>query len=104
MQEEPAITGGAFSDVKDQTSPFGFQKCEGVDLGAGEPEWIVNRDRVKWDAIFESLKQICFQHLWMCEEFVSYYYLHHRYYLCQRQLSTHRLPTVDCQPPIMMQQ
>ena len=58
MQEEPAITGGAFSDVKDQTSPFGFQKCEGVDLGAGEPEWIVNRDRVKWDAIFESLKPV----------------------------------------------
>jgi len=58
MQEEPAITGGAFSDVKDQTSPFGFQKCEGIDLGAGEPEWIVNRDRVKWDAIFESLKPV----------------------------------------------
>jgi hypothetical protein len=58
MQEEPAITGGAFSDVKDQTSPFGFQKCEGIDLGAGEPEWIVNRDRAKYDTIFESLNPI----------------------------------------------
>ena len=58
MQEEPAITGGAFSDVKDQTSPFGFQKCEGIDLGAGEPEWIVNRDRAKWDTIFESLNPV----------------------------------------------
>jgi len=26
---EPVIRGGAFDDVKDQTSPFGFQKCEG---------------------------------------------------------------------------
>lgn len=58
MQEEPAITGGAFSDVKDQTSPFGFQKCEGIDLGSGEPEWIVNRDRAKWDTIFQSLNPV----------------------------------------------
>ena len=58
MQEEPAISGGAFSDVKDQTSPFGFQKCEGVDLGSGEPEWIVNRDRAKWDTIFQSLNPV----------------------------------------------
>jgi len=30
--EEPGITGGAFVDVKDTISPFGFQRCEGVDL------------------------------------------------------------------------
>ena len=28
---------------------------QGIDLGAGEPEWIVNKDRSRWDAIFESL-------------------------------------------------
>ena len=28
---------------------------QGVDLGAGEPEWIVTKERSKWDAIFESL-------------------------------------------------
>ena len=26
--DEPAISGGAFSDVKDTQSPFGFGKCE----------------------------------------------------------------------------
>ena len=56
--DEPTISGGAFNDVKDMTSPFGFQRCEGVDLGAGEPEWIVNRDRAKWDAIFQGLKPV----------------------------------------------
>ena len=28
---------------------------QGIDLGAGEPEWIVTKERSKWDAIFESL-------------------------------------------------
>ena len=31
---------------------------QGVDLGAGEPEWIVTKERSKWDAIFESLKPV----------------------------------------------
>ena len=26
---EPVIRGGAFDDVKDVNSPFGYQKCEG---------------------------------------------------------------------------
>jgi len=52
---EPVIRGGAFDDVKDQVSPFGFEKCEGVDLGHGEPGWIVTKERSKWDAIFQSL-------------------------------------------------
>ena len=26
--DEPAIQGGAFADVKDMLSPFGFQRCE----------------------------------------------------------------------------
>jgi len=52
---EPVIRGGAFDDVKDQTSPFGFQKCEGIDLGHGDPEWIVTKERSKWDVIFQSL-------------------------------------------------
>jgi len=43
--EEPSITGGAFDDVKDTVSPFGYNRCEGVDLGAGEPEWIVTKER-----------------------------------------------------------
>jgi len=52
---EPVIRGGAFDDVKDVNSPFGYQKCEGIDLGSGEPEWIVSKERSKWDLIFQSL-------------------------------------------------
>ena len=52
------ITGGAFNDVKDTVSPFGYQRCEGIDLGAGEPEWIVTKERSKWDAIFRQLGPI----------------------------------------------
>lgn len=53
--EEASISGGAFNDVKDQISPFGYQKCEGIDLGSGEPEWIVTKERSKWDLIFQDL-------------------------------------------------
>lgn len=56
--DEPPISGGAFDDVKDQASPFGYQKCEGVNLGAGEPDWIVNRDRAKYDALFMQLSPV----------------------------------------------
>lgn len=53
--EDTPISGGAFDDVKDTISPFGYQKCEGIDLGSGEPEWIVTKERSKWDAIFKEL-------------------------------------------------
>jgi len=35
------ILGGAFEGVEDQVSPFGYKRGEGIDAGAGEPEWIV---------------------------------------------------------------
>ena len=50
-----SITGGAFEGVEDQVSPFGYKRGEGVDAGAGEPEWIVNKERYKYDTMFESL-------------------------------------------------
>lgn len=49
------ISGGAFEGVEDQVSPFGYKRGEGIDAGAGEPEWIVNKERYKYDSIFESL-------------------------------------------------
>ncbi|XP_028047986.1 EH domain-containing protein 3 isoform X1 [Monomorium pharaonis] len=52
---EPLIKGGAFEGVEDQISPFGYKRGEGIDAGAGEPEWIVNKERYKYDSIFESL-------------------------------------------------
>lgn len=36
-------------------SPFGYKRGEGIDAGAGEPEWIVNKERDKYDAIFKTL-------------------------------------------------
>ncbi|XP_015521927.1 EH domain-containing protein 3 [Neodiprion pinetum] len=52
---EPMIKGGAFEGVEDQVSPFGYKRGEGIDAGAGEPEWIVNKERYKWDSMFDSL-------------------------------------------------
>jgi hypothetical protein len=49
------VSGGALTDVKDTTSPFAFRKYEGVDLGEGDPEWIVAKERAKWDALFKEL-------------------------------------------------
>lgn len=49
------MLGGAFEGVQDQVSPFGYKRGEGIDAGAGEPEWIVNKERYKYDSIFESL-------------------------------------------------
>lgn len=42
------IIGGAFEGVVDQVSPFGYKRGEGIDAGAGEPEWIVNKERYKY--------------------------------------------------------
>ncbi len=52
--EEPSITGGAYDDVKDTISPFGYNRCEGVDLGAGEPEWIVTKERSRYGTATDS--------------------------------------------------
>ena len=53
-----SIKGGAFEGVQDKASPFGFMKGEGIDAGSGEPEWIVGKDRYKWDNVFDSLGPI----------------------------------------------
>lgn len=53
--EKHDSSGGAFEGVEDQVSPFGYKRGEGIDAGAGEPEWIVNKERYKYDSIFESL-------------------------------------------------
>lgn len=50
------VQGGAFEGYNE--SPFGVGKLEGVDMGRGEEEWVVGKDRYKSDVIFESLKPI----------------------------------------------
>lgn len=52
------FVGGAFKNIEDTISPFGYKRGEGVDAGAGEIEWVVNKDRSKYDAIFDTLGPI----------------------------------------------
>ena len=52
------LTGGAFDGVMDGNTVFGYKKGEGIDAGAGEPEWIVAKDRYKYDQLFEDLNPI----------------------------------------------
>lgn len=52
------VQGGAFEGVEDNVSPFGYKKGEGIDAGHGEPEWIVSKERYKYDSIFDTLGPI----------------------------------------------
>ncbi|KAK3925768.1 EH domain-containing protein 1 [Frankliniella fusca] len=49
------VKGGAFKNIEDTISPFGYKRGEGVDAGAGEIEWVVSKDRLKYDTIFDTL-------------------------------------------------
>ncbi|CAH1103169.1 unnamed protein product [Psylliodes chrysocephalus] len=49
------VQGGAFTNVEDTVSPFGYKRGEGIDAGAGELDWIVSREKPKYDDIFNSL-------------------------------------------------
>lgn len=53
-----SFLGGAFEGVEDTVSPFGYKRGEGIDAGHGEPEWIVNREKDKFDKIFETLNPV----------------------------------------------
>ncbi|XP_076320791.1 EH domain-containing protein 3-like [Tachypleus tridentatus] len=51
------VTGGAFEGVAEQ-SPFGYGRGEGVDAGSLEPDWIVSKERFKYDEVFDSLNPV----------------------------------------------
>lgn len=51
------LQGGIFDEGKN-ISPFGYKRGEGVDAGAGEHDWIVNREKVKYDEVFEQLNPV----------------------------------------------
>lgn len=55
---EPTIKGGAFTTCEDNVSPFGYKRGEGVDAGNGDPIWIVQKDKAKFDEIFSNLSPI----------------------------------------------
>lgn len=50
--------GGAFEGVEDTVSPFGYKKGEGIDAGYGEPDWVVNKSKAKYDELFNALSPI----------------------------------------------
>jgi hypothetical protein len=54
-QDEPSIKlrGGAFDDS--EVTPFGHGQEEGVNAGAGEVDWIIDKLRGPHDAIFSTL-------------------------------------------------
>ncbi|CAL4081921.1 unnamed protein product [Meganyctiphanes norvegica] len=57
-KEGATVKGGAFDGVMNNASVFGYGKGEGVDAGAGEPEWIVAKDRYKYDQLFDALNPV----------------------------------------------
>ena len=48
------VKGGAFDGV--QESPFGYGRGEGIDAGAFEPEWVVLKEKPKYDELFKMLQ------------------------------------------------
>ncbi len=58
VEGQDRVEGGAFDGVMDKATPFMYKGGEGVNAGFGEVEWIVNKDRYKYDAIFDTLNPI----------------------------------------------
>ena len=52
------IEGGAFETVLTKDSPFMFGGGEGVNAGVGEIEWVVAKDRYKYDETFDKLSPV----------------------------------------------
>lgn len=53
QKEEAVVKGGAFDGL--EQSPFGYGRGEGVDAGSLEPDWVVTKERFKYDELFNSL-------------------------------------------------
>jgi hypothetical protein len=52
------IEGGAFDGVMDKATPFMYKGGEGINAGLGEIEWVIEKDRVKYDQMFDELNPI----------------------------------------------
>uniref|UniRef100_A0A0K2UHK9 EH domaincontaining protein 1like [Nasonia vitripennis] n=1 Tax=Lepeophtheirus salmonis TaxID=72036 RepID=A0A0K2UHK9_LEPSM len=52
------IIGGAFDGVLDKVTPFMYKGGEGINAGVGENDWIIEKDRYKYDEIFEKLDPV----------------------------------------------
>ena len=56
--ETDKIKGGAFDQVMEGKTPFMFKGGEGINAGVGEVDWVINKDRYKYDSIFDTLNPI----------------------------------------------
>jgi GTPase SAR1 family protein len=52
------VKGGAFEVMDSGRSPFDYKRGQGVDAGAGDLEWIVNKKRAEYDATFKTLNPV----------------------------------------------
>jgi hypothetical protein len=55
-KEDTTVKGGAFDGFNE--SPFGYLRGEGTDAASLEPIWVVDKERPKYDQIFQSLDPI----------------------------------------------
>lgn len=56
--DQDKIKGGAFDGVMETATPFMFKGGEGINAGVGEVEWVIAKDRFKYDNIFDTLGSI----------------------------------------------
>jgi len=52
------VKGGAFDGIMSKQTPFAYKGVDGVNAGIGEVEWVVAKDQLKYDAIFDDLGPI----------------------------------------------
>lgn len=55
---DQSVRGGAFDAATEVATPFGFGKGEGFDKGSDESEWVVSKERYKYDEQFQQLQPI----------------------------------------------
>jgi len=58
MEGTDKIEGGAFDGVMDKQGPFMYKGGEGINAGIGEVEWVIAKDRYKYDEAFDRLNPI----------------------------------------------
>jgi hypothetical protein len=56
VNNEAVVKGGAFEGYTE--SPFGIGRGEGVDMGRGESDWVVGREKYEYDDSFAKLNPI----------------------------------------------
>ena len=52
------VKGGGFDTVKDEATPFGYGQGVGINEGKGDVDWVVAKDRFKYDQAFDKLNPV----------------------------------------------